>query len=756
MGTGSVAARRVRGGTHPDANQSRRPLFLQPLPVHAPARLRRALQGAARSSEYPRRYRRRFLRHSPATCGLAHRLYRPDRCLLPLLPAPAAVPLARVPARAPAGDGALPAGRDCELPERRRVHPHHRVQAPHRADACRHVDRARISTRRRRSLLPGAAPGERSAVQALRGARGTRERRHLSRPARAVPLLQHGTVRRRRAQGGGAPARAAAAGAARRAAHASRAGRGTRMSELELWGGIECTVNRVGERYFSQMERNGHATRASDLDRIAALGVKKLRYPVIWELTAPRGLEHADWRWADERLAAVRSLGMVPIAGLVHPGSGREHTSLVSPCFAPKLAQYARAVAERYPWLEYYTPVNEPLTTARFSSLYGLWYPHGRDPAIFRAALFNECRAIALAMREIRKVNPAAKLVQTDDLGKYYSTAQLAYYAGFANDLRWLAWDLVFGRVTREHPLWSWLTGPCRADPAELEAFAADPCPPDIVGANYYVTSERYIDERLERFPVRYHGDERHRFADIETARALSHPTGGLRSLLVEAWQRYRTPLAVTEIQLDATREDQVRWYAEMWNAARAARAAGADVRAVTAWALFGSYDWNCLVTECRGYYEPGAFDVRGGKPRATAVAHLLSAFGRGERPDHPVLAGPGWWERKGRHYCQPVTLPGAVPGVTRTTRDMRPVLITGATGTLGSAFARICERRGPAYPLLPPPELAPRRPGPRELHIVEPRSVDAALERHQPWAVVNAAGYVRVDEAESDRDRCF
>jgi len=518
------------------------------------------------------------------------------------------------------------------------------------------------------------------------------------------------------------------------------------MSELELWGGIECTVNRVGERYFSQMERNGHATRAGDLERIAALGVKKLRYPVIWELTAPRGLEHADWRWADERLAAVRSLGMVPIAGLVHHGSGPEHTSLVSPCFAPKLAQYARAVAERYPWLEYYTPVNEPLTTARFSGLYGLWYPHGRDPAIFRAALFNECRAIALAMREIRKVNPAAKLVQTDDLGKYYSTAQLAYYAEFANDLRWLAWDLVFGRVTREHPLWSWLTGPCRADPAELEAFAADPCPPDIVGANYYVTSERYIDERLERFPVRYHGDERHRFADIETARALSHPTGGLRSLLVEAWQRYRTPLAVTEIQLDATREDQVRWYAEMWNAALAARAAGADVRAVTAWALFGSYDWNCLVTECRGYYEPGAFDVRGGKPRATAVAHLLSALGRGERPDHPVLAGPGWWERKGRHYCQPVTLPGAVPGVTRTTRDMRPVLITGATGTLGSAFARICERRGLAYRLL----------ARRELDIVEPRSVDAALERHEPWAVVNAAGYVRVDEAESDRDRCF
>ncbi|MFN2646378.1 MAG: sugar nucleotide-binding protein [Burkholderiales bacterium] len=518
------------------------------------------------------------------------------------------------------------------------------------------------------------------------------------------------------------------------------------MSAMELWGGIECTVNRVGERYFNQLERNGHATRDGDLERIAALGVKKLRYPVLWERTAPDGLAHADWRWADERLARIRSLGMVPIAGLVHHGSGPEHTSLVSPCFAPKLAEYARAVAERYPWLEFYTPVNEPLTTARFSGLYGLWYPHGRDPAVFRAALFNECRAVAAAMREIRRVNPHAKLVQTDDLGKYYSTELLTYYAQSANELRWLGWDLLFGRVTREHPLWSWLTGPCGADPAELEAFAGDPCPPDIVGANYYVTSERYVDERLERFPERYHGgDARHRFADIETARVLSHPTGGLRSLLLEAWQRYGAPLAVTEVQLDATREDQIRWYAEMWQAALAAREAGADVRALTAWALFGSYDWNCLVTECRGYYEPGAFDVRGGTPRPTAVARVLEALGRGEKPGHPVLAGPGWWEREGRHYCAPVTLPGFA-AAARKTADMAPLLVTGATGTLGSAFARVCERRGLACRLLTR----------RELDIGEPRSVESALERHRPWAIINAAGYVRVDEAEHDRERCF
>ncbi len=39
---------------------------------------------------------------------------------------------------------------------------------------------------------------------------------------------------------------------------------------------------------------------------------------------------------------------------------------------------------------------------------------------------------------------------------------------------------------------------------------------------------------------------------------------------------------------------------------------------------------------------------------------------------------------------------------------------------------------------------------------ISRPRSVTAALARHRPWAVINAAGYVRVADAEGDPERCF
>jgi len=72
--------------------------------------------------------------------------------------------------------------------------------------------------------------------------------------------------------------------------------------------------------------------------------------------------------------------------------------------------------------------------------------------------------------------------------------------------------------------------------------------------------------------------------------------------------------------------------------------------------------------------------------------------------------------------------------------------LITGATGTLGQAFARVCTRRGLAYQLL-------RRD---QLDIADPDSVRNALDRYEPWAVINAAGYVRVDEAEADAERCL
>ena len=520
----------------------------------------------------------------------------------------------------------------------------------------------------------------------------------------------------------------------------------TRATRIELWGGIEPTHNRVGDRYFSQLARSGHLTRIDDLERCAELGIRTLRYPVLWEQTMPDAAQAPDFRWADERLARLRELGITPIVGLVHHGSGPPYTSLLDPAFPDKLAHYASLVARRFPWVTRYTPVNEPLTNALFSSLYGVWYPHARSDRAFTTALLTQCRAIVLAMRAIRAVNPAARLVQTDDLGKTHSTPLLAYQARFNNERRWLAWDLLCGKVTCEHPLWNFLRKSGGASEGALMWFAEHPCPPDVIGVNHYVTSERYLCEDVDAYAARYRGGNgRHCYVDVEAARCLS-ATAGIGTLLTEAWERYGLPLAVTEAHIDSTREDQLRWIVEIWRAAHERAAAGVDVRAVTLWALFGVFDWNCLVTRCDGYYEPGAFDARVDPPRPTALAALAKSLAAGDGPRHPVLAVPGWWKRADRFYATPVANACDADAPDACGSARAPILVTGASGTLGRAFARICEQRGIDYRLL----------SRRDLDIADGSAVEAAMDRFAPWAVVNAAGYVRVDDAEGDNERCF
>jgi dTDP-4-dehydrorhamnose reductase len=513
------------------------------------------------------------------------------------------------------------------------------------------------------------------------------------------------------------------------------------LPPLELWGGIECTVNRVGDRYVDQIALSGHDKRDGDLERLADLGIRALRYPVLWERIAPASLDDADWSEADRALTKLRELGIRPIVGLVHHGSGPRHTDLLDPFFAEKLQQFALAVAERYPWVEAYTPVNEPLTTARFSALYGHWYPHARDDRSFVRAFLNQCAAIRACMKAVRTINPSARLIQTEDLGTTYSTAPIHYQAQFDNNRRWLTFDLLAGRVDESHRLWHFMieAGVSRA---ELNGFVDDPCPPDILGINYYLTSDRFLDHRTALYPEPLRGGNgREAYADVEAVRVLEEGIPGHHGVLVAAAGRYNLPLAITEVHLGCTREQQLRWLGEAWSASLALRANGIDVRAVTAWALLGSFGWDRLLTGLEHSYEPGAFDVRGPAPRATALAKMVTALSRQGHYSHPVLESRGWW-RKSERICYPACAPVLPEG----DRDHKPILIIGGSGTLGSAFARACRARGLAY--VTPPRAT--------LDIADRNSVATAINRIKPWAVINAAGYVRVDEAEWDSIACY
>ncbi len=420
------------------------------------------------------------------------------------------------------------------------------------------------------------------------------------------------------------------------------------QEKLQLWGGIECTVNRVADRYFDQLRYSGHHDRLSDLDLIAQLGVRVLRYPVLWERAEVRG--RLDFSWVDQRLARLYALGIEPVAGLVHHGSGPRHTSLVSECFPEKLAAFAERVARRYPWLTFFTPVNEPLTTARFSGLYGHWYPHGRDDRTFVRALLTQCKATTLSMQAIRRVNPRAQLVQTEDIGFTRSTDNLRYQADFENERRWLSLDLLSGDVTPKHPLYGYLLR-AGATESELGFFLDRPCPPDIVGMNYYVTSERFIDSRLHLYPPSMvGGNHAHRYVDVEAVRVCSDGLLGPAAILQAVHQRYHRPIVVTEAHMGCSVEQQASWLAYVWRSALEARDRGADVRAVTAWALLGAFGWERLVVEEGGLYEPGAFSVTNGNPEPTLLADFLKQLADGQLSD----TEPGWWSTTERLSYEP------------------------------------------------------------------------------------------------------
>ncbi len=103
------------------------------------------------------------------------------------------------------------------------------------------------------------------------------------------------------------------------------------QSPLELWGGVECTVNRVHDVYHDQLEKSGHRSRnVSDLKLFAALGLRTLRVALHWEEFE----KTQSWRPWDDTLATMQDLAISPIVGFVHHGSGPPSTSLLDPEFS--------------------------------------------------------------------------------------------------------------------------------------------------------------------------------------------------------------------------------------------------------------------------------------------------------------------------------------------------------------------------------------------------------------------------------------
>jgi beta-glucosidase/6-phospho-beta-glucosidase/beta-galactosidase len=415
------------------------------------------------------------------------------------------------------------------------------------------------------------------------------------------------------------------------------------QAPLEMWGGIECSHVRIGSEIRDQSLETGHRDRPGDLDLVAGMGVRTMRYPVIWSTVAAG--DGLDFAWHDVRLAQLRRLGIRPIAGLLHHGWGPGDLHALHPDFVDAFAGYAEAIARRYPWIADYTPINEPVTTARFSYLYGHWYPHLRDEAAFLRAVAACARATAEAMRRIRRHRPDARLVQTEDFGRVFAAGYLGYQADHENARRFLGTDLLTGRVGWDHPFHDRLRASGVGED-DLACMRDAPCAPDLLGLDYYLTSDRFLDPDLGRHPLVAHGGNgRQRYADTAAVHQPElRPHLGFLPRLRELHDRYALPLSVTEAHAACTREEQVRWLCAAWSQAQEARRTGVRVESVTSWAMFGAVDWSSLLLRRDGQYESGAFSVRDGSPRRTAVGDTVEALCAGGDFPHSLAEGAGWW----------------------------------------------------------------------------------------------------------------
>jgi dTDP-4-dehydrorhamnose reductase len=252
-------------------------------------------------------------------------------------------------------------------------------------------------------------------------------------------------------------------------------------------------------------------------------------------------------------------------------------------------------------------------------------------------------------MESIREIQPDARLVFTDDFGWISSTSELRADCERMNLEKWLALDLLCGKVNDLHPLFAYMVD-AGLSPEEIAWFVEHRCPPGVIGINYYPTSDRFLDHRTHLYPSNRMSAEGP-FVDVEAVRVHGCELRGFGTLIQEAWQRYRIPVAITEVHLGGNADQQIRWADDAYQNILAARDQGAECIAMTFWALLGSFYWNQLVTRDNGHYEPGVFDIRSGIPVATELAKVVEQIAQGRSPNHPALSSQGWWEAEER-FC--------------------------------------------------------------------------------------------------------
>jgi len=352
-----------------------------------------------------------------------------------------------------------------------------------------------------------------------------------------------------------------------------------------VWGlGIEDTWvpqphKRTG-RDLDEYELTQHYRyRREDLERVAATGVRAMRYGVPWHRVnvAPGRF---DWSWPDEVFShMIETLGIQPIVDLVHYGAPDWiEGNCAAADYPQRLAEYAGAFADRYRgMISAYTPINEPVVHATFCGRNGIWPPNMRGEGGYLRVLLCLVEAMQASIEAIRAAAPESAIVAveaTELLTAEHAT--LAEHARFSLLRHLLPTDLLLGRVDEQHALRTWLVG--NGVPADrLERIRTGAQTIDVIGVNFYPHLSNAVVERR--------GDQVARV----TRYATSHD---LERLLRAFWEHLRIPVMLTETSDNAAIAQRERWMEDSISAVRRARTGGVPVVGYVWWPLFSHVDW--------------------------------------------------------------------------------------------------------------------------------------------------------------------
>ena len=339
------------------------------------------------------------------------------------------------------------------------------------------------------------------------------------------------------------------------------------------------TTKRVDE-----MEKCGHYARwQEDFDLVQDLGIRFLRYgPPLYSTHLGPG--RYDWAFSDETFASLQRMNITPLVDLCHFGVPDWIGGFDNPDWPALFAEYARAFAERFSWVRYYTPVNEIFVAATFSGQLGWWNERAASDRGFVAALGNLCRANTLAMQAILEVRPDAVFIQSES-SEYFHAASpnVLAQANILNEKRFLSLDLTYGHpvsaVMYEYLLDNGMT---RDDYHWfLRNTVKASC---VLGNDYYYTNEHLVHE-----DGRVTG---------------SGEVFGYYVISSQYFQRYHLPMMHTETNLSDA-EHSWDWLWKQWMNLFRLRGDGVPMIGFTWYSLTDQVDWDTALREDNGRVNP-------------------------------------------------------------------------------------------------------------------------------------------------------